>query len=228
MKHIKNINELLKSTYVSAANKALGYEHIKRHRELLKYAGEKGQNVPVDRIFPHKFVFDYISGYDFTTYVKPYTEGGDPPYFYITDWKMKTDGVSHDGEYFVAFYIIFESNYGKKMKLECRAVYYEQVSNFKSWIHPSIEEEDRRGQYFKFNNKKDAVQLKKFIVDDLMPEFLEDITKYLCSSRACNYILDKFDNEDDKFFYLDGDGIPSIYIGFFKNIPVNSMMRETE
>lgn len=61
MKHLKTINELLKSTYKDAASK-LGHYHKKSADDLIKWASEKGQDVTQERIYPHRFIFD--SGYE--------------------------------------------------------------------------------------------------------------------------------------------------------------------
>ena len=220
MKHIKHINELLQSTLLSASDKARSYEQKAKGQRFIKHAVESGENVPVDRIFPHAFTFDYFTDERFSNYVQPYMPGAEPPYFYITDFEVKPDLITHDKRYVVTFLVALKSNYGKTIKLDC------QISangGFRCWIKNGSD-----SIYFKFSSekRKDAVQFKKFLLEDLTPEFLEDIEDFRCSDLTCDYVLDNFDNEDDKFFYMDGDGIPSIYIGFFKDIKINDMIKD--
>jgi hypothetical protein len=220
MKHIKHINELLRSTLLSASDKSRSYGQKVKSQRFIKHAVESGENVPVDRIFPHAFIFDYITDERFSNYVHPYIPGAEPPYFYITDWKIKLDGFSIEKRYVVVFLVTLKSNYGKSIKLECNI---NEDGKFRCWLETSSD-----SIYFKFSSekRKDAVQFKKFLLEDLTPEFLEDIEDFRCSDATCDYVLDNFDNEDDKFFYVDGDGIPSIYIGFFKDIKINDMIND--
>ena len=221
MKHLKSINELLKSTLVSASAKASEYGQRVKSDKFLKHADEKGENVPVDRIFPHAFTFDYVTDSSFRYYVKPYTDGSNPPYFYITDWKMKSDSISNNRKnYNVHFDVIFKSNYGKTLILDC---VLSDNNTFRSWLNNGSS-----NTYFKFssNNRKDAVQFKKFLLEELTPEFLEDIEDYSCDKTA-DYILDHYDNDENwKFIWIDEYGNPSIYIGFFKDIPINGMIKD--
>ena len=220
MKHIKHINELLKSTLLSASDKARSYEQKAKGQRFLKHSIESGENVSVDRIFPHAFTFDYFTDERFSNYVQPYMPDAEPPYFYITDFKVKGDAITHDKRYVIRFSVTLKSNYGKTIKLDC------QISangEFRCWIN-----NDSDNIYFKFSSekRKDAVQFKKFLLEDLTPEFLEDIEDFRCSNSTRDYVLDNFSDEDDKFFYMDGDGIPSIYIGFFKDIKINDMIKD--
>jgi len=223
MKYLKSINELLKSTLVSASAKASKYEQRVKSDKFLKHADEKGENVPVDRIFPHAFTFDHVTDSSFRYYVKPYTEDSKPPYFYITDWKMKSDSMTDNKKnYNVYFDVIFKSNYGKTLTLGC---VLSNDNTFRSWFN-----EGGSNTYFKFssNNRKDAVQFKKFLLEELTPEFLEDIEEYSCDDeKTADYILDHYDNEgNEKFIWIGEDGNPSIYIGFFKDIPINGMIKD--
>ena len=222
MKHLKHINELLKSTLVSAADKAYKYGHHKRYNRFLNHADKKGENVPVDKIFPHAFSFENVKNSNFTEFVSPHTEDSNPPYFYITDWKFTNDSIIK-GNYSVDFKVMLKSNYGRELFIDLHI--YDNLE-LRTWLEMP---QPKIGQYFNFKNRKDAVQFKKFLIEDLTPEFLEDIEKYTSfDNKTCDYILDKLDNgeDDDMFFYLDGDGTPSAYIGFIKNIPINSMIED--
>jgi hypothetical protein len=57
MKYLKNINELLRSTYLSAANK-LEHDHVERSKELINWASENGENLTFDKIYYHQFIFN--------------------------------------------------------------------------------------------------------------------------------------------------------------------------
>lgn len=56
MIHLKTINELFKSTYLSAANK-IRSRHKSRAEELIKQAAEMGQDTPHERVWPFRFIF---------------------------------------------------------------------------------------------------------------------------------------------------------------------------
>jgi len=223
MKHIKHINELLRSTLVSASNKARSYEQKAKSGRFIKHAVEKGENVPVDRIFPHAFTFNHVTDVRFSDYVQPYIPGTEPPYFYITDWEIKHDGLKNKA-YVVMFSVELKSNYGKTIFLECEI--YDN-GQFKCWLK-TYNNQIVESTYFKFSSekRKDAVQFKKFLLEDLTPEFLEDIEDFSCSDSTFDYILDNLSADHDKFFYMDVHGIPSIYIGFFKDVKINDMIKD--
>lgn len=227
MKHLKSINELLKSTLVSAARKAKSnYEHPERSKALLNWAEERGENVPVDRIFPHPFTFDWIypksTNSYFKQFVSPINPGSNPPYFYITNWEFIEDRLTDRNNFYeVRFKITFKSNWGETVFLEIN-LNTNTLAPFKAWLKAGSE-----SIYIKFSSKRrrDAVQFKKFLLEDLTPEFLEDIENYF--SSCSSFIRNKFERESDKkFLYFDEDGYSSVYIGFFKDIPINSMLAE--
>ena len=97
MKHIKTINELFKSTYLSAARQ-LGNKHGKRSKELIDWGAKSGQDVPQDRIYPHRFLF---SGS---------LEG---EYYSITSYSSKVDTPSSTLK-LLYFNIHMDSNWGSK------------------------------------------------------------------------------------------------------------------
>lgn len=248
MKHIKPISELFKSTYMSAAEKAYKYQQMKKGDELRKHGEYMGGNKPVERIFPHRFVFDHLNDYKYREYVTTTNKEIDidgksvniePPYFFITGYKVIRDGVVNNAsgiiKYYVKIKIEFESNYGKKMSLDCELSiedqYHITIKSKKCDCRMWITAGHMTGDYFKFKNRVDAVQFKKFLIEDFTPEFLEDIEEY--PTNDCGQIdqqigvIDVFeDYEDGKFHWLNGDGTPSMYIGFFKDISVNSMYRD--
>lgn len=264
MKHIKSISELFKSTYISAADKAHKYGHDKKSEDLRKHGEYKGKSNPVDRIFPHRFVFDHINRGEFREYVRTvnkeidtsdYKIGGvntydrivsiNPPYFFITGYKVMKDSVQNiparasnnyfsQVRYIVNIKVEFESNYGKKIELDCNFSIEDSNITIES---KNFDVEMRLiipgySEYFKFKNRQDAVQFKKFLIEDFTPEFLEDIEDYPTNNYAAEAdqqigVIDAFkEYEDGKFHWVNGDGIPSIYIGFLKGISVNSMYRD--
>lgn len=96
MKHIKTINELLKSTYLSAARQ-LGNKHGKRSKELIDWAAKSGQDVTQDRIYPHRFLFDGSF------------EG---EYYFITSYSLISE--TETSNKFLRFNIHMNSNWGSK------------------------------------------------------------------------------------------------------------------
>lgn len=252
MRHIKSISELFKSTYISAAKKSYNnYNHYKRGDELIKHGEYRGENKPVDRIFPHRFIFDNIKDHDFRDYVttknKEIEVNGEniaiePPYFSITDFEIIGDKVKNNEvrgdfgwyilvQYSVHINIYFESNYGKKLKLDCYfSIEDEDIKNItksRKLDFKSMMKIDDKTQFFKFKNRKDAVQFKKFLTDDVIVEFLKDIEEYPTSDNngidKKIEVIEQFKNyENGKFYHMNSDGIPSIYIGLLKDIPINS------
>jgi hypothetical protein len=98
MKHIKTLNELLKSTYLSAA-RGLGQTHGKRSKELIDWATKSGQDVEQDRIYPHRFLFD---------------ESFENEYYFITGYSSSVESSGSSGERFLKFNIHMNSNWDKK------------------------------------------------------------------------------------------------------------------
>lgn len=98
MRHIKTINELLKSTYLSAS-KSLHPSHPKRAKALIDYAIEQGEDVTShDRIYPHRFLFDNYPN----------------EYFFITDYNYKQ--TQESGSYYLWVSVEMISNWGNDKK----------------------------------------------------------------------------------------------------------------
>ena len=68
MKHLMKINELFKSTYLSAS-KELGSRHQPRVDKLISWAGKRGEDNKQERVYSHRFIFDgsYENEYFFIT-----------------------------------------------------------------------------------------------------------------------------------------------------------------
>jgi len=96
MKHIKTINELLKSTYLSAARE-LSNKHGKRSKELIDWAAKGGQDVTQDRIYPHRFLFD---------------GSFKDEYYFITSYSLVIG--TETSNKFLRFNIHMDSNWGNK------------------------------------------------------------------------------------------------------------------
>jgi hypothetical protein len=96
VKHIKTINELLKSTYLSAARE-LGHKHGKRSKELIDWAAKGGQDVTQDRIYPHRFLFD---------------GSFKDEYYFITSYSLKIE--TETLRKLLRFNIHMNSNWGNK------------------------------------------------------------------------------------------------------------------
>ena len=105
MKHLKTINELFKSTYLSAANK-LKYGHGKRSRDIIDWASKSGTNVTFDRIYPHQFIFD---------------DSQEGEYYSIVsyDYKQVNEG-NRTNMWYLHFNIHMKSNWGNEQSLTLR------------------------------------------------------------------------------------------------------------
>ena len=161
--------ELYKSTYMSAADK-LEYGHKKRSEELKKHAAEKGisafaGNQGFDRIYGHPFIFEnqfphreHFLGKFFITGFEDHVYGS---------YRLNYHGVK----------AIMQSDYGKTIRIEFVTGPNNHFSldleypNEKTGSH--IEEKN-----FKFQNRKDAVEFRKFIFELVEDGELEDGDEY--------------------------------------------------
>jgi len=152
--------ELYKSTYMSAADE-LEKDHKQRAEELRKHAAEKGISAfrgkeGFDMIHPHAFVF---SNY------KPLTHREDLfGKFFITDFEDKVYSNNYRQGY-EGVIVIMKSDYGNTVKMEL-------VVGPNEFLKLDLEYGFERGQSmraeyqnFKFNNRKDAIEFRKFIFD---------------------------------------------------------------
>jgi hypothetical protein len=105
MKHLKTINELLKSTYLSAANK-LKYSHGKRSKEIIDWASKKGTNKTFDRIYPYQFIFDNSQEGEYYSIVS-------------YDYKQVNEG-NRMTMWYLHFNIHMKSNWGNDKSLTLR------------------------------------------------------------------------------------------------------------
>jgi hypothetical protein len=148
--------ELYKSTYMSAANK-LEDGHKKRAEQLKKHAAEKGiasfmGQEGFQRIYKHAFVFenhkDCKGREDFLGK------------FFITD--LRESGGYMSG--YFGINVEMKSDYGKKIDLTL-------VVGEKNFLNMEIEYGDTgissgpKIRNFKFDNRKDAIEFRKFILE---------------------------------------------------------------
>ena len=150
--------ELYKSTYMSAADK-LGYGHTKRSEELKKHAAERGISAfagkeGFDRIYGHPFIFENHS--------KLKNKEDFLGKFFITGFEDHVYGTYRPNYHGVK--VIMQSDYGKKIKVEL-------VVGPENHLHIDLEYDFDGGKKatevdrFSFENRKDAIELRKFIFE---------------------------------------------------------------
>jgi hypothetical protein len=163
--------ELYKSTYMSAADK-LEQGHKKRSEELKKHAAESGISA-----FAGKGGFDRIYGYPFIFQNHPSLKnrGDFLGKFFITGFEDHVYGSYREGYHGVK--VIMKSDYGKTIRLEfCMGpenysrvdLEYDFGGGSKATEIPN----------FKFENRKDALQFRKFILEMVEDDELEDGSEY--------------------------------------------------
>lgn len=159
MKHIKSISELYKSTYRSAAEKLKG-QHPSRSSNLMNWADTKGESefskFDVDRDYPHPFEFnnkslqdvkdEYFLGKFYIT--GSYEATGLRPGFYGINVKMMSEWGN-----LVEIYLVSDLEPDSYLKM---AIRFGEVEGDK----PKFKRDD-----FLFDNRKDAVQFKKYLIE---------------------------------------------------------------
>ena len=143
--------ELYKSTYMSAADK-LEKGHKTRAEELKKHADEIGISAfrgkeGFDMIHPHTFIFENYRGLEKMERAKGK--------FFITDY-------SDVGGYRSGFNgvdVIMKSDYGNTITLEL-------VVGPNNFVKLDLEfEGGYTSKNFLFNNRKDAIEFRKFVLE---------------------------------------------------------------
>ena len=172
MKHIKKIDELFKSTLMSAHDKQKTL-HPTRASNLKDWAGEKGESefskFHVDRIYPYKFVFSNISN---LSDVKEEFLGS----FYITNIEKVPN--LRDGYFGVLVYMM--NDFGQKIQIYLSFT-NTGISNFKIKFGTDYKRE------FRFEDRRDALQFKKFLVEDGLPEV--GISQSIVSNISINQLF---------------------------------------
>ena len=188
MKHIKSISELYKSTLRSAAEK-LKYQHPSRSSNLMNWADTKGESefskVDVGRDYPHPFQFNNKSLQD----VKDDLLGK----FYITG-SYETLGL-RSGYYginvrmmsewgnLVEIYLVSEKNPDSYLKMLIRFGPLEEYQM--GIVVPKFKRDT-----FLFDNRKDALQFKKYLIE-------------ICGSGELNVGFDPHDIKINKLYYTE-------------------------
>jgi hypothetical protein len=238
MKHILSINELYKSTYISAADKISRGQDSRKYR-LKRHADLKGINEPIDREFHYRFTFDKVKlppelyymvnpkGFDQEELKKMGPFAPNPPYFFITDFKYDRD--QEFGGWSVVLKVKFKSNYGDVLKTDC-CLYLDKDGKT---CHPKlfVTYGDNGLRRFYFNNRKDANMFKKFLIKEVLPE-LESQKIIAIKSE---YLINNFsettykDNGKDKPVIKLVKGDPTrcyIPLHYINNISINEIYEE--
>jgi hypothetical protein len=147
MKHIIPFNELRKSTYREAADK-LGTEHKKRGEELIKHAHLKGENQPVDKIWPDRFNME---------------EGHPDEYWSIVECNSKSGKFDWATERIITLKMI--SNWGKEGYLKVKFYQYCPGTHQVDESYLDFNTIQWRHSNFRFKTRKEALALYKFLED---------------------------------------------------------------
>jgi len=171
MKHIKKIDDIIfeklhKSTYMNAHDK-LSHQHKERANKLKDWAMDKGKSefskMEADRVWPHKFVFsNYKSMVDPNNSIRRKVDG----YFSIVGMDIDSNTRNYR-----TYNVSLMSDYGRKLTI-----------SLKLYVHDSGEKRFtqfqkmmvRWGEYyemeFSFENRIDALQFKRYIVEEGLPD----------------------------------------------------------
>jgi hypothetical protein len=150
--------ELYKSTYMSAADK-LERGHKTRAEELKKHAAESGISAfagkgGFDRIYGHPFIFENNSQ---LKYKRDFLGK-----FFITGFEDHVYGAYRPNYHGVK--VIMQSDYGKKIRLE----FVTGPEDFFSLdLEYDFEGSSKATEIksFRFENRKDAIEFRKFIFE---------------------------------------------------------------
>lgn len=153
MKHIKRVNELYKRTYHDVADKYSG-QHPNRAKEIEEYGDKKGISHTGDKENPHRFyLYDHTDVKDFKR---------------TSNFKGYFSIIGHEKEDSY-FQVILMSNYNHKIAIRVYlptndhnlniTIYYgDGFRGYKNW--------------FRFDNREDAIQFAKYIKDEKLTKFL--------------------------------------------------------
>jgi hypothetical protein len=143
--------ELYKSTYMNAAKK-LEPRHKKRAEELRKHAAEQGMSAFMgvkgfNRIYHHPFVFENYNDYKYVENLKGK--------FFITDYNEI--GGYRPG--FKGINVIMKSDYHVTINMEI-------VAGPEKYVRLDLEfAVGGKTTNFHFNNRKDAIEFRKFVLE---------------------------------------------------------------
>lgn len=143
MKHLKKFNEELKhETYLSAGLKLKALGHKKRAQDIFNYASDKNK---LDRLDPNKYEIEF-----------------------------ENDNL-HIGNEMYQIIDVFKGNHDSSVKLSdglnnIRIAFNskrsdDDVDDANNYLWISLEENDFE-PYFKFQNRKDALNFRRFVIDE--------------------------------------------------------------
>jgi hypothetical protein len=160
--------ELYKSTYMSAADK-LEQGHKKRSGELKKHAAEKGISA-----FAGKEGFDRIYGHPFVFQNQFPNRENFLGKFFITDFKDWLPG-NYRSEY-NGINVVMKSDYGNTIEID---VIVGPNRFVKMDLEYQIRNESRpvKEKNFLFQNRKDALEFRKAILEYVEDEFSEEASE---------------------------------------------------
>jgi hypothetical protein len=174
MKHLRKFNEELnKSTYISAANKLRkmgGNSKLQRAEELEKHAQENGDEYDIHNIHYHQFTLQGEPGYLINSY--KVERNGRRSRCYITVFMYDPRGDKKS--------ITIELTYYGDNGWACSHGQHDNVScisdnMMEMWLnyYDENEEDVHESSEFLFENRKDAMEFKKFVIDFLKkdPEY---------------------------------------------------------
>ena len=181
MKHIKSISELYKSTLRSAAEKLKG-QHPTRSSNIMNWADEKGESefskLHVDRDYPHPFQFnnqslqevkdEHLLGKFYITGSYEATGSG----YYGISVKMMSDWG-----HLVEIYLVSEENTDNYLKMSIR-------------FGPLKGNKPKFKRDFLFDNRKDALQFKKYLIE-------------MYDSEELDFGFDPHDIKINKLYYTE-------------------------
>ena len=147
MKHLFPFNELKKSTYRKVADR-LSSEHRQRGEEIIKHAHTKGENEPVEKIWPDRFFIE---------------EGHPDEYWSITDCESKSGKFDRWNERLILIKMV--SNWGKEEKLKVRFYQYSPETHQVDEPRLNFNKMEWRHSTFRFKTRKEALSLYRFLED---------------------------------------------------------------
>lgn len=183
MKHIKSISELYKSTLRSAAEKLKG-QHPTRSSNIMNWADEKGESefskLHVDRDYPHPFQFNNQSLQDVKDehllgkfYITgSYEATGLRPGYYGISVKMMSDWG-----HLVEIYLVSGENTDIYLKM---SIIFGPLEGNK----PKFKRD------FLFDNRKDALQFKNYLIE-------------MYDSEELDFGFDPHDIKINKLYYTE-------------------------
>lgn len=238
MKHLRKISELYKSTYLNAADRLSTFGHKSRAEELRKWADRRGiSSKNVERIDSHRYFFNSNDRIKNLLVFSGYTGSEERerlgpfapkyPYFSIVDFKFDNcfyqTWYNTGNGFIIQIQVYFQSNYDDVVRLSCnfdfRILNGEILYDFRSWIYPGEKYGEAKNIFFKFDNRRDAVKFRNFILGDVIPQMNKDRIRIQESN-----LVELIDDNEDIFresVEWDGD-FPLVPFDLIKKIPIHN------